>query len=142
MTRTGILRRQSRLRESADFLLLLAKVAADAASLLWRQNPCLRTRGVLSVCTSTKEKAPRRVLFLWQQLIIMIRFHMVALGLHWNCNPQSEKCNPHNRCSTNWNLTLHQTEISHCFIQLRKINGHIHSLILILCGYATAHTLG
>ena len=52
------------------------------------------------------------------------------------------KCNPHEKSSTNWNLTLHQTEISHCFIQLRKINGHIQSLILILCGYATAHTLG
>ena len=26
----------------------------------------------------------------WQQLIKMIRFHMVALGLHWSCNPQSE----------------------------------------------------
>ena len=29
------------------------------------------------------------VLFAWQQLIIM----MVALGLHWNCNPRRGKCN-------------------------------------------------
>ena len=33
---------------------------------------------------------------IWQQLIIMIWFHMVALGLHWNCNPKSEKCNHKN----------------------------------------------
>ena len=38
--------------------------------------------------------------------------------------------------------SFRKTEISHCFIQLRKINGHIQSLVLILCGYATAHTLG
>ena len=62
----GILRRQSRLRESADFLLPKAKVLQSCSSRLRRQNPSLRTQGLLHNLNFLKKGTPpRRVVLLF-----------------------------------------------------------------------------